>query len=114
MAQDLQINNSQPIAGLGTFNFTVTTAGSYYVACKSFIQPGSGLQIALQHNGSPVVTVGGSSQNPSSSQTSIGTGVYVYCVATDTLSIVLTSSNSIDSIPNNVKSVTNLFYQMAG
>jgi len=114
MANSLAMNTSQPIAGLGTFAYTITSAdvsGYSYVTLgiTSTLPPASGLSIVIKHNGSNVVSVGGASTNPTPSQASIGTSARIQIAAADTVSVVLASSNAVDNQPNSVKSVVNLY-----
>lgn len=105
----LQLNTSSPVAGLGTSLFNVVTAGMYSLDVKSTLPTGSGLQIVINQNGSPVLTSGGVSTNPTPTQPSLGCGVKLQCAASDVLTVVLSSSNNVDSNPNAVKSVINLY-----
>jgi hypothetical protein len=124
MANSLSLG-AQSVAGLGTFSYTVVTAGLYTLSCKttlpyeqgtynnSSVTPSvaSAVQIVLSQTGSvsSSVTVGGSSQNPTPTQPSIGTSIRVNAAAGDVLSAVLSSANAIDSVPNMVKSNINLY-----
>lgn len=116
---------SSAVAGLGTFSFTVVTAGLYTLACNSTLPYTSGtsvnsqgpqpvdsnLQIVLSQTGSTSasVTIGGATANPTPSQPSMGTSIRVNAAAGDVLSVVLSSTAAIDSVPNNVKSAVNLY-----
>lgn len=102
----LYSDNSDPIEGLNTGTFTVVNPGYYSVQCKSTIQPGSGLQIVINKNGSAQVTNG----SPSASQQSIAANAKFYCAAADVITIVLTSSSAVDAAPNAVKSIMNIYY----
>src|ERR1017187_5912839 len=111
MANSLQINEQNAVAGLGTFAYTVTaaTAGFITVAVNSTIprDPGSqlfssqvspfasALQIVINLNGSPQVTIGGSAQNPTPSQPSMGTSARLQCANNDVISVVLSSANAV-------------------
>jgi hypothetical protein len=118
----LQLNESTPFAGLGTSTFNVLTAGLYTVSCNStipFVQGTSadssstvgqsGLQIVINQNGTPVVTVGGSATNPTPTQPSIGAVARIQAAASDVLTVVLSSSNAVDSVANAVKSIINVY-----
>lgn len=123
MANDLQNNTSQSVAGLGTFSFTVVTAGMYTVAVQSTIphDPGSqlysyqtspqasALQIAIKLNGVAQVTIGGSATNPTPNQPSMGTSARLQCAAADVIAVTLSSGNAVDNQPNSVKSTINLY-----
>ncbi len=115
------------VAGLGTFSYTVPTGGGglYTLACQSTIPYTSGtslnsqatqpvdsnLQIVLSQTGSASnsVTIGGVTANPTPSQPSMGTSIRINAAAGDVLSVALSSSAAIDSVPNNVKSTVNLY-----
>lgn len=105
----LQLNTSSPVAGLGTSTYNVVTAGMYTVAVQSTLPLASALQIVINLNASPVVTIGGSSTNPTPTQPSMGTSARILCAASDVITVVLSSSHSIDTQPNSVKSTINLY-----
>lgn len=123
MANSLQLNNSNVFAGLGTATFTVVTAGLYTVAFKSTLPylaagslgdstvtaGGSALQVVVNLNGSAKLTVGGSATNPTPTQASMGSSVVISCAASDIITVVLTSANAVDAVPNAVKTIINLF-----
>lgn len=124
MANSLSLG-AQSVAGLGTFSYTVVTAGLYTITCKSTLpyeqgtfnnssvtpSVASALQIVLSQTGSASnsVTVGGAATNPTPTQPSIGTSIRINAAAGDVLSAVLSSANAIDVVPNNVKSNINLY-----
>jgi hypothetical protein len=113
------------VAGLGTFTYNIVTSGLYTLGCQSTlpyeqgtfnnssVTPGvaSALQMVLSQTGSASVsiTIGGSATNPTPTQPAMGTSGRFQCVAGDTLNVALTSANSIDSQPNAVKSIVNLY-----
>lgn len=119
----LQLNNSSPFAGLGTATFNVVTAGLYTVTCQSTIpfeqgtsnsssvtpSTSSALQIVINQNGTPLVTVGGSATNPTPTQPSISASARIQAAASDVLTVVLSSANAIDAQANSVKSTINVF-----
>ncbi len=123
MANSLQLNQSNPVAGLGTFSYTVVTAGPYTVSAQATIprDPGSqlnsaqaspfasALQIVIKQNASAIVTIGGSSTNPTQNQPSLGSSARINAQAGDVLSVVLSSANAVDNFPNNVKTVIDLY-----
>lgn len=123
MANSLNINTNNAVAGLGDFAYTTTADGFVTVQVKSTIpcDPGSqlfssqtsaqasALQIVIKQNSTTKVTVGGSATNPTPSQGSIGCGTQLQCVAGDVIHVVLSSANAIDNQPNTVKSNINLF-----
>lgn len=112
MTDSLEINASNPVAGLGTFQATIVNPGEYTVEVESTLPSGSGLQIVVNQNASPVLTIGGVSTNPTPTQKSLGSSVRLQCVAADVVSVELSSSNSVDSLPNSVKSIVNLYQRI--
>ena len=111
MANSFVINQAAPTAGLGTFSYTITAsdAGEMTAAIQSTLPIGSGLQIVINQNSTPLVTVGGAATNPTPTQPSIGTSARLNAASGDVISFVLTSSNNVDSEPNAVKSIINLY-----
>ncbi len=119
----LQLNTSSPFSGLGTGTYNVLVAGNYKVTCQSTIpyeqgtsnlssvtpSTSSALQIVINQNGTPLVTVGGSASNPTPTQPSISAATEVQAAAGDVITVVLSSANAIDAVPNNVKSIINVF-----
>lgn len=116
MANSLGLK-SNPVAGLGTFQYTVLVAGPYTIECKSTIPVAanspsgqqSNLTINIKQNSTSLVSVGGASTNPTPTQASIGTSAQALFAVNDVIQVVLSSSNAVDSIPNAVKSVINVF-----
>ncbi len=119
MTNGLQINESTAFAGLGTLSFTAVTAGPYTVSFKSFIPyiasgmpgdsttttGGSGLQVVINLNASAKLTIG----SPSPTQQIMGGKVNLALVAGDVVTVVLTSSNAVDSGLNAPKTIVNLY-----
>lgn len=115
------INTSTVVAGLGTQTCNVATAGTYTLAC-SFTIPyiasgssnnstvttgGSSLQIVVNQNGSPVLTIAA----PVSPTTPITAGsVRILCAVNDVITVVLSSAAVVDNAPNAIKGTIN-FYQ---
>ena len=123
MANQLQLNESTPFVGLGTATFTVVIPGIYTVAVSSTIPFNQGtsfradqapaftsaLQTVVNQNGSPVMTLGGVSANPTATQPAVSGQVRIECAATDVITVVFSSSSAADATPNAVKSIINLF-----
>ena len=119
----LQLNNSSPFSGLGTATYNVLSAGLYTVNCSSTIpyeqgtsnnssvtpSVSSALQIVINQNGTPVVTVGGSASNPTPTQPSMSAVARIQAAASDVITVVLSSANAIDAVPNMVKSTINVY-----
>lgn len=117
MAQDFNLNQTASINGLGTFSSTVASAGPVVLSCQCTI-PGSvdiegtqqsNLQIVLKQNSTTLITVGGSSANPTPTQGSLAASYQASAAASDVFHVVLSSSNAIDSVPNAVKGIINFF-----
>lgn len=115
MANTFVLDKSCPITGLGTSSFTVVTASYITVSaqctipCSAQSSSQSALQIVINQNGSAKVTVGGSSTNPTPNQPSISASTRLNCAAGDVITVVLSSANAIDSVPNNVKGMLNAY-----
>jgi hypothetical protein len=113
------LNTSTVFAGLGTNTFTVVTPGLYTVAFTSTIPyraagssldssstaGGSSLQVVVNLNGSPALTIG----SPSPTQPSLGGSVHLQCAASDVITVVLSSAAAADNALNAVKTIINLF-----
>lgn len=126
MANAFQLNVSTVVAGLGTQTYTVPagTATQLYTIAVNFTIPyiasgsssnstvttgGSGLQIVVNNNGSPILTVGGTATNPTPTQPSISGSVRATLAAADVVTVVLSSSNAVDSLANAVKGTINFY-----
>jgi hypothetical protein len=117
MANDFNLNQAAPINGLGTFSSTVSAAGPVVLDVKCQIpwaadsenNQSSNLQIVLKQNSTTLVTVGGSSANPTPTQGILSASYNATAAANDVFHVVLSSSNAIDSVPNNVKGTINFF-----
>jgi hypothetical protein len=117
--------NANEVAGLGTFSYTVPVGagGLYTLSCQSTLpyeqgtynnssvvpSVASALQIVIQQNSTPLITIGGSAANPTPTQPSMGTSARIQASAGDVLSVILSSANAIDAQPNSVKSIVNLY-----
>lgn len=123
MANAFQLNTSTVVAGLGTQTYTVPagTATQLYTLAVSFTIPyrpagtpgdstvttgASALQIVVNKNGSAALTLSG----PSPTQPLMGGSVRLSLAAADVVTVVLTSANAVDAVPNAVKGTIN-FYQ---
>lgn len=120
----MTINSLSPIAstvitGLGTQTFNVVTAGLYtcapnitipYQASGSSADSahpvgGSSLQIVVNLNGSPQLTL----SSPSPTQPSMGGSVRMQCAVNDVITVVLSSAAAVDNAANAVKGIINLY-----
>jgi hypothetical protein len=105
----LLANQSTSVAGLTTSTFTALTANTFMVLVETTLVAPTGVQLVINHNGSPIET----SAVASTGASSIGLGAQIACAIGDTISVVLSSSVVNDSIANNVKSnivITQLSY----
>jgi hypothetical protein len=119
----LNYNVSTPVTGLGSQTFNATQAGLTTVAFNftiPYIASGtsgnstvttgqSGLQVVVNQNGTPVLTSGGTSSNPSPYQASLAGQVVINCAVNDVITVVLSSANAVDAVPNAVKGIINIF-----
>jgi hypothetical protein len=100
MAETLLLNQPFVTSGLDTLNYTVPSAGLYYVNVQLTEVPPSGLSVVVNQNGSPVFT------SPALSPTQIAQQ-FKYAqayAAADAISVVISSASAVDSVINNVKS----------
>lgn len=104
MPNTLKDTQTTIIVGLGTWTYTVVTAGLYFVDATASENPPSGLSIVINQNGSPVAT----STAPSVPQQTIGIQKLFPCAASDVITVVLTSSAANDNQLNTVKTLINL------
>lgn len=109
MSVTLSLNQSQAVAGLQTCTWTAVAAGAITIRCKTTLPANSAVQIVINQNGTPVVTSGGSATNPTPTQPSIGAEANISVAINDVITVVMTSANAIDAVPNSVKSVIDLF-----
>jgi hypothetical protein len=124
MANTLLLNSGNSVNGLGTQTYTVVTAGIYTVQVQATLPRDAGgtnlysyqispqasaLEIVVNQNGTPIVTIGGASNDPTPSQPSLGTSCRIQCAAGDVITVVFSSANAVDAIPNNVKSTITIY-----
>lgn len=107
MANDLKVNSSNPVAGLGTFAYTVTADGSYSVEVKSFTPQSSALDIKIKLDSTTKVENGGQAYDPTPTQQIEGSSWKGYATAGQVISVVLSSTSS--AIDAAVKSIVNLY-----
>jgi len=97
----LVLNQPQVFVGLGTLTYTVATTGNYNVQVQLSEVPPSGLSVVVNKNGSPIFTA------PTLTPTQIAQQFKTsfQSSATDSITVVLSSSTAIDEQLNTVKSV---------
>src|ERR1700685_199064 len=95
------IGQSKVICALDTYTHTALASAPYFVGIALSEVPPSGVSIQIQHNGSPVIT----SAAPSSTQGIVSLQANIVCAASDTLSVVVSSSSLIDSGLNVLKGI---------
>jgi hypothetical protein len=93
--------------GLNTYTYTVTAAaaGLHYVKVRATEQTPSGLSIVINLNGSPLAT------SPAPTATQIHSEIQVLnfvCVASDVITVVVSSAAAIDALRNTVKTTITL------
>lgn len=119
MTNSLSPIQSTPVVGLGTQTYTVPTTANYTVAVNytipyiasgssansSVTTGGSGLQILVKLNGSTKLTL----NNPTPTQPLLAGSVNIACTAGDSITVVPSSSNAVDSALNAVKGIINIY-----
>lgn len=115
----LRLNSATDFGGLGTADFTVTTAGPYtfsFTSLLPYLDPGSSgysttttggsaLSVALKLNSDTLLTVA----TPAPTQKITSGTVRIAAVAGDVISAVLTSSAAVDNAKNAIKTTFNLY-----
>ena len=104
MSNILQLNQDQPLVGLGTMTYTIPTAGLYFVRVQLTEVPPTGLSVVINQNGTPIFTA------PTITPTQIAQQFKyspIVAAVNDVITVVLSSSAAIDNLPNsnNVKSI---------
>lgn len=102
MSLALKDTESNVVGNLGTWVYTVPTAGYYTFSCISTVIPQSSLSVVINQNASPIA----SNATPSATQNHIEvvkTGVT--CALNDSITFVLSSAAAIDAAPNSVTSI---------
>ena len=121
----MTINSISPVqstvvTGLGTQTFNIVTAGLYTCAVNFSIPyqasgssnnstvttGGSSLQVVINQNGSPVLTI---AAPVSPTQPSTGGSVRINCAAADVITVVLSSAAAADNTLNAIKGTINLY-----
>lgn len=122
MANSLSTIASTPWTGLGTATYNMLTSAMYTVQVQMIIPyvasgssdnsaaaaldpAASALQIVVNNNGSPVLTLSA----PSPTQPSLSGAVTFSGTAGNNITVVLTSANASDAVPNAVKGLINVF-----
>ena len=104
MPNTLNDTQSNIICGLGTWTYTVTQAGPFYVSASSTEVPPSSLSIVINQNGSPKAT----STATTASQDRVRISIDLNCAASDVITVVISSAAAIDNQLNTVKTLVNL------
>lgn len=119
MANGIQLNTPTVFGGLGTQTFTASAAGDYQVDVNISIPyqpPGSSslssadalsaLTALVKLNSTTKLTL----SSPSAQQPTLAGSVLIPgVVATDVITVVLTSSNAADNALNAIKGTINLY-----
>lgn len=126
MANAFQLNTSTVVAGLGTQTYTVPAgaATQLYTCAVNFTIPyrpagssadssslvgQSSLQIVVNKNGSPALTLGGAATNPTPTQPSLAGSVQMSLAAADIVTVVLSSAAAVDNVANAIKGTINFY-----
>lgn len=123
MANGLSVIASTPVCGLATQTFTVPTAGFYTVTAKYFVPcqasgtsnnssvttGGSSLQVLLKLNGTTKLTIGGAATDPTPTQPFVYGSVIMSCSASDSITVVPSSSAAVDNQLNSVTGIINIY-----
>jgi len=104
MANVLSLRHSNPISGPSTQTHTVITAGPFYASCLTFDCPPAGTTIDIQQNGTTVLPNGPVTVT-SVNQPNLFADARMSCVTNDVISIIVTSSNPLDALTNQLKSI---------
>jgi hypothetical protein len=97
----LILDTPRTFVGLGSFSFTVPSAGPYYVLVQSTELPSSSISFSVTQNGTPIYT----SPSLSSAQQEFQFKLSMNCAMNDALVVSLSSSNPNDAQLNTVKSL---------
>lgn len=104
MANTLKDNQSNVICGLGIFTHTCASNGMYKVNIRCSEVPISGIVVSTKLNaGSPIVATA-----PAASQSTVNLENIFNCVATDVITVTLSSAVPIDNQLNTVKSIVSI------
>lgn len=104
------------------FSYSVSTAGVtgipsnviLSVDVQSTLPQSSALTAAIKLDSQTVVSNGGSASDPTPTQPSIGCSAQLICNGGDTISVVLSSANNVDTLPGSVKTNVNIVTVYAG
>lgn len=96
--------SNKVITNLDTYTYTVTTTAVHVAKCMITEVPASGIIVAIQQNGTPIVTTSA----PAAAQSHIEATASINCTAGDVISWVITSSTPGDSALNTIKAMLNL------
>ena len=93
------IGQSKILTNLDTYNHTALNTSMYLVSVAVTEHPPSGLSVLIQQNGTTKATAAA----PASSQSHIELQAILNCTASDTISVVLSSSTPLDQMLNKIK-----------
>jgi hypothetical protein len=95
------IGQVKVLSNLDTYNHTALLNSMYTVQVDLSEQPPTGCSITIQQNGSTKAT----SATPSNTQLNMKLGVVLNCAASDVISVIIASSNTAESAPNQIKAI---------
>ena len=95
------IGQTKILTNLDTYTHTAALASMYKVIIQMTELPPSGLSVVIQQNGSTVI----SAAAPAASQNHIELQTILNCAISDTISVVLSSSQASDQTINSIKGI---------
>lgn len=90
--------------GLGTWTYTVSVAGPYHVSAFLNLVPPTGVSVAIEKNGSNVITTG--ALNPNATEYNLD--CFIAAAVSDVITIVVSTANTPDLSVQTIKAVMNL------
>ena len=90
--------------GLGTWTYTVAIAGLYHISSFINLVPPTGVSVAIQQNGSNIITTGALNTNASE----YNLDCFIEAAVSDVITIVISTANSPDLSISTIKAVMNL------
>lgn len=102
----MKLGQTSASSGLSTDTHKISVAGVYSIYTRTTDIPPSGIVATLSQSGSQSVSV--STPTTSPVQKHIELNGKFNCAVGDILSVVLTSSASVDQSPNLIKTIINL------
>ena len=105
-SHNIQLDRTRTYAGINTYNYTFSDTGFYNLQFVSTEDTNSTLSVVVNQNGSPIYT--NATLPGSGTIRDINFKLGINATATDTLSVVVTSSAAIDNQLNTVKTTISI------